>query len=99
PYGELPPPSYGYGYPPPHAASEPNVAAIVALVLNLFSLVSCCNVLGLAGAILAGKALRSGVDPQRARTLTNTSFVVLAAGFALMVALFVFAGVSGAFDD
>ncbi|MGI5273184.1 hypothetical protein ACQEUU_28830 [Nonomuraea sp. CA-218870] len=102
PYGEQPPPSYGYGgYPPPrpHARGEPNVSGIVALALNLFSVVSCCNVLGVVGAALAGLSLRSGTAPEKARTLTVASWVVLVAGFLMMAVLFVYLGVNGHFDD
>src|SRR5690606_11183667 len=99
PYGQQPPPSYGYGYPPPQPRSDPNVSGIVSLVLNLLSSVSCCNVLGIAGAVLAGLSLRGGQDPAKVRTLTRSSWVVMVAGFAAMALLFVYLGVTGEFDD
>ncbi|MDA0634863.1 hypothetical protein OUY22_15675 [Nonomuraea sp. MCN248] len=99
PYGRQPPPSYGYGPPPAGARGEPNVRGIVALVLNLFSVVSCCNVLGLVGAFLAGQALRAGVAPDKARVYIAWSLVVMVAGILATVVLVLYLGENGYLDD
>ncbi|MEV0623618.1 hypothetical protein AB0I81_60595 [Nonomuraea sp. NPDC050404] len=101
PYGEQGPPQYGYGYgPPPPQQTGPNTNAIVSLVLNLFAVVSCCNVLGIPGAILAGLALsRSATQPQTARTMVIWSWVLFGAGFVLAIGGFVALGIAGAFDE
>ncbi|GAA1739954.1 hypothetical protein [Nonomuraea bangladeshensis] len=98
PYGEQSPP--GYGYPPPPRNEGPSANAIVSLVLNLLALVSCCNVLGLPGAILAGLALgRAGSDPRAARSMVMWSWVLFGLGFVLMIGLFLFLGLNGYLDD
>ncbi|MEU8400790.1 DUF4190 domain-containing protein [Nonomuraea sp. NPDC048892] len=101
PYGEQPPPQYGYGYgTPPPRNNGPNANAIVSLVLNLLAVVSCCNILGIPGAILAGLALgRANTDPRSARSMVMWSWILFGAGFVLTIAGFVILGVSGAFDD
>ncbi|MED7929363.1 hypothetical protein SMD20_34325 [Nonomuraea sp. LP-02] len=102
PYGEQSPPGYGYGYgyPPPPRDEGPNANAIVSLVLNLLSLVSCCNVLALPGAILAGLALsRASSDPRAARSMVMWSWVLFGLGFVLMIGLFLFLGLNGYLDD
>ncbi|MEO3874530.1 DUF4190 domain-containing protein [Nonomuraea sp. B12E4] len=102
PYGQQPPPQYGYGYgyPPPPRDEGPNANAIVSLVLNLLALVSCCNVLGLPGAILAGLALgRVRREPQAARTMLVWSWVLFGLGFALTIGGFLFLGLNGYLDD
>ncbi|MEV0384411.1 DUF4190 domain-containing protein [Nonomuraea sp. NPDC050643] len=102
PYGEQPPPQhgYGYGYPPPPRNDGPTAAAIVSLVLNLLALVSCCNVLGLPGAILAGLALgRARTEPQSARTMLIWSWVLFGTGFVLGIGTFLFLGLNGYLDD
>ncbi|MEV0583876.1 hypothetical protein [Nonomuraea sp. NPDC050310] len=90
PYGQHPPPAYAYGAPPPQVHREIERArtnAIVALVVNLIGVVSCFNVFGIAGAIVAGKALgRVTTEPARARVLTRWAWSVFAAGFVLMAA-------------
>ncbi|MEV1173655.1 hypothetical protein [Nonomuraea sp. NPDC049784] len=99
-YGEQPPPQYGYGYPPPPRNDGPSANAIVSLVLNLLALVSCCNVLGLPGAILAGLALgRARTEPQTARTMVIWSWVLFGVGFVLAAAVFLFLGLAGYLDD
>jgi hypothetical protein len=97
-YGERPPPHYGHGYghPPPPG---PNVGAIVSLVLNLLAIVSCCNILGIPGAILAGLALRAGTGPGTARSLVIWSWVLLGTGFVLAIGTFLFLGLNGYLDD
>lgn len=102
PYGEQPPPHYGYGYgpPPPPAGGGPTANAIVALVLNLLAVVSCCNVFGIPGAILAGLALgRATTRPQVARTMLVWSWVLFGAGLVITFGTFILLGVNGAFDD
>ncbi|MEU6714879.1 DUF4190 domain-containing protein [Nonomuraea sp. NPDC046802] len=101
PYGEQPPPQYGYGYGyQPPRDDGPNAGAIVSLVLNLVALVSCCNVLGLPGAILAGMALsRARTRPQTARTMVIWSWVLFGLGFVLGVGTFLTLGLTGQFDD
>ncbi|MEV5896083.1 DUF4190 domain-containing protein [Nonomuraea fuscirosea] len=101
PYGEQPPPQYGYGYgTPPPRNNGPNANAIVSLVLNLLAVVSCCNILGIPGAILAGLALgRASTDPRSARSMVMWSWILFGAGFVLTIGGFVILGVSGAFDD
>ncbi|MGN9843455.1 hypothetical protein ACTMTI_35545 [Nonomuraea sp. H19] len=102
PYGEQPPPGYGYGYghPPPPRDEGPFANAIVSLVLNLLTLVSCCNIFGLPGAILAGLALsKARTEPQSARTMVIWSWVLCALGFVLAIGIIVFLGVTGELDD
>ncbi|MEV4106505.1 DUF4190 domain-containing protein [Nonomuraea sp. NPDC049695] len=102
PYGEQPPPQYGYGYgyPPPPRNEGPSANAIVSLVLNLLALVSCCNILGLPGAILAGLALgKARTEPQAARTMVIWSWVLFGVGFVLGIAVFLFLGLAGYLDD
>jgi hypothetical protein len=102
PYGEQPPPGYGYGYgyPPPRRDEGPTANAIVSLVLNLLAVVSCCNIFGVPGAILAGMALsRARTEPDRARSMVMWSWVLLGLGFALGVALFVLLALSGSLND
>lgn len=95
-YGTPPPYAPGYGaagYGVPHpgwdgrtaAASSLRTQAIIALVLNLLTLVSCCNLFGIAGAVCAGSAL-SKVDFEldRARSLVRWAWGLLAAGLVLM---------------
>ncbi|MEU1724629.1 hypothetical protein ACNF49_08040 [Actinomadura sp. ATCC 39365] len=101
PYGEQPPPQYGYGYGvPPRRDEGPQAAAIVAVVLNFLSLASCLNVLGLPGGILAAVALtRAREQPGSARSLLVWSWVLFGAGFVLNVGLFLFLGLTGRLDD
>ncbi|GAA3711883.1 hypothetical protein GCM10022224_091750 [Nonomuraea antimicrobica] len=101
PYGEQPPPQYGYGYgTPPPRNDGPSANAIVALVLNLVAVVSCCNVLGIPGAILAGLAIgRSRTEPRTARTMITWSWVLFGLGFVVTIGTFLALGFSGAFDD
>ncbi|MGW0806488.1 hypothetical protein [Nonomuraea sp. NPDC002799] len=103
PYGEQPPPQsgYGYGYPPPPRRNDgPSANAIVALVLNCLALLSCCNVLGLPGAILAGLAIgRAATDPRRARTMVIWSWVLFGLGFVLSLGTILFLGLNGYLDD
>jgi hypothetical protein len=104
PYGEQPPPGYGYGYgygPPPRPRAEgPTANAIVSLILNLLALVSCCNVLGLPGAILAGLGLsRASEQPEAARSMVMWSWVLFGLGFVLEIGLFLFLGLNGHLDD
>ncbi|MEU4232149.1 hypothetical protein AB0F17_48320 [Nonomuraea sp. NPDC026600] len=105
PYGQQPPPhhgsGYGYGYPPPPRPSEgPRATAIVALVLNLLAVVSCCNILAIPGAVLAGLALgRSSTEPASAKNLLVWSWTLFAVGFVLTLGTFVFLGVNGYLDD
>jgi len=102
PYGEQSPPGHGYGYgAPPRPRDEgPTANAIVSLVLNLIALVSCCNVLGLPGAILAGRALgKARAEPETARRMVKWSWFLFGLGFLLTIGLFVALGVTGRLDD
>jgi cytochrome c biogenesis protein CcdA len=101
PYGEQPPPQYGYGYgQPPPRNDGPSANAIVSLVLNLIAIVSCCNFLGIPGAILAGLAIgRARTQPETARTMVIWSWVLFGLGFVLTIGTFVGLGIAGAFDD
>ncbi|NUP81057.1 MAG: hypothetical protein HOV96_26275 [Nonomuraea sp.] len=101
PYGDQPPPGYGYGYaPPPRRDDGPQANAIVAVVLNFLSLASCCNVFGLPGGILAAVALsRVREQPASARSLLVWSWVLFGAGLTLNVGLFLFLGLTGRLDD
>ncbi|WP_336210690.1 hypothetical protein [Nonomuraea sp. LPB2021202275-12-8] len=99
PYGQQPPPQYGYGYPPPPRPTGPSANAIVSLVLNLIAIVSCCNILAIPGAILAGLSLRSGTDPDKARSMVIWSWVLFGLGFVLTISTFIFLGVNGYLDD
>lgn len=102
PYGQQPPPGYGYDYgrPPPPRSDGPKANAIVALILNLLAIVSCCNVLAIPGAVLAGVALnKAPFEPQRARAMLVWSWVLFALGFFLTLGVFLTLGFSGFFDD
>jgi cytochrome c biogenesis protein CcdA len=100
PYGEQPPPPYGYGYPPPRRDDGPSANAIVSLVLNLLALLSCCNVLGLPGAILAGLALsKARTEPRTARTMLIWSWIMFGLGFVLGLGLVLFLGLAGYLED
>ncbi|MFI7642238.1 hypothetical protein [Nonomuraea sp. NPDC049400] len=101
PYGEQPPPQYGYGYGyPPPRNDGPSANAIVSLVLNLLAVVSCCNILGVPGAILAGLAIgRSRTEPEAARSMVIWSWVLFGLGFVLTVGIFLFLGLAGYLDD
>ena len=103
PYGQQPPPhhGYGYGYPPPPRPSEgPRATAIVALVLNLLAVVSCCNILAIPGAILAGLALgRSSTEPVKAKSLLLWSWILFGVGFVLTFSTLLFLGLNGYLDD
>ena len=102
PYGQQPPPGYGYDYgrPPPPRSEGPKAAAIVALVLNLLAIVSCCNLLAIPGAILAGSALnKAPSEPDRARRMLVWSWVLFALGFVLTLTVFLVLGFNGFFDD
>lgn len=101
PYGQQPPPGYGYGYgAPPPRNPGPSANAIVSLVLNLLAIVSCCNILGIPGAILAGLAIgKANHQPERARTMVIWSWVLFGLGFALTIAAFLLLGFMGAFED
>ncbi|WP_162795745.1 DUF4190 domain-containing protein [Nonomuraea lactucae] len=104
PYGQQPPPHYGYGHPygsPPRPSAEgPRAGAIVALVLNLLAIVSCCNLLAIPGAVLAGLALgRASTEPEKARGMLVWSWVLFGVGFVVTIGLFVFLGVNGYLDD
>jgi hypothetical protein len=101
PYGTQPPPHYGYGYGrPPRRDQGPQATAIVAIVLNFLSLTSCLNVLGLPGGILAAVALGRVRDrPGSARTLLMWSWILFGLGLVLNVAVFLFLGLNGYFDD
>ncbi|MFI7134454.1 hypothetical protein ACIBQ1_52930 [Nonomuraea sp. NPDC050153] len=101
-YGEQPPPQhgYGYGYPPPPQNDGPSANAIVSLVLNLLALVSCCNLLGLPGAILAGLALgKARAEPRSARTMVIWSWIMFGLGFVLSIGVLLFLGLTGRLDD
>ncbi|MEV4223685.1 hypothetical protein [Nonomuraea sp. NPDC049725] len=101
-YGSQPPPEYGYGYGygyPPPPRNQPSANAIVSLVLNLLAVVSCCNLLGIPGAILAGLSMRASASPESARSMVVWSWVLFGAGFVLTVGLFVFLGVNGYLED
>lgn len=101
PYGEQPPPQYGYGYgQPPPRNNGPSANAIVSLVLNLVAIVSCCNFLGIPGAILAGLAIgKARTQPETARTMVIWSWVLFGLGFVLTIGIFLILGFTGAFDD
>ncbi|MEV0203182.1 hypothetical protein [Nonomuraea sp. NPDC050691] len=104
PYGEQPPPGHGYGYGPPHGAPPPrrggvNGPALVALILNLLAIVSCCNILAIPGSILAGLALRAETPPKTARDLLTWSWILYGVGFALTIGVFFLLGANGYLDD
>ncbi|WP_157249112.1 hypothetical protein [Nonomuraea typhae] len=99
PYGDRPPP--GYGYPPPGPRNDGlRTTSIIALVLNLVATVSCCNFLAIPGAIMAGLALgKVDSEPENARSRLLWSWILFGSGFVLTIALFIVLGVNGAFDD
>ncbi|MEV0593033.1 hypothetical protein [Nonomuraea cavernae] len=104
PYGQQPPPyygqDYGYGQPPPPHSEGPKAQSIVALVLNLLAIVSCCNILAIPGAVLAGMSLgRATTEPEAARGMLVWSWVLFATGFVLTIATFLFLGFNGYFDE
>ncbi|WP_214326458.1 hypothetical protein [Nonomuraea sediminis] len=99
PYGQQPPP--GWGHPPPHQeADKARATAIVALVLNCLAIPSCCNILAIPGAILAGLALgRANGDAAGARRLLVWSWVLFGVGFAVSLGVFLFLGLNGHLDE
>ncbi|GAA0946466.1 hypothetical protein [Nonomuraea longicatena] len=109
PYGNnphQPPPSYGPGYPghgqrPPGPTPDgQRTNAIVSLILNLLSLVACCNIFGIGGAILSGLALgRAHAAPERAKLLNVWSWVLFGGGLVLSIGTIIVLGVNGAFDE
>lgn len=104
PYGQQPPPGYGYGYgygtPPRPNTDGSRANAIVALVLNLIATVSCCNILAIPGAVLAGMALgRLENDLGTAKRMLVWSWVLFAAGFVLGITVFLILGLNGYLDD
>jgi hypothetical protein len=103
PYGQ-PPPQHGYpGYgqrPPGPTPDGQRTNAIVSLVLNLLSLVSCCNILGIGGAILSGLALgRAQAAPERAKQLNIWSWALFGGGLVLSIGTIIVLGVNGVFDE
>ncbi|MBB5083151.1 hypothetical protein [Nonomuraea endophytica] len=104
PYGEQPPPGYGYGpgYPPPHQPRNDGLrtSAIVALVLNLIAIVTCCNFVAIAGAIMAGLGLgKVDTEPENARSKLVWAWVLFGAGFLVTIGGFLFLGFAGYLDD
>jgi hypothetical protein len=96
PYGEQPPPRHGNGSPAPPRDEGPTANAIVSLVLNLVALVSCCNILGVPGAVLAGLALsKARTRPRTARVMVIWSWVLFGCGFALAIGVFLVLGLVG----
>lgn len=100
PYGQQPAQPYGqpgYGqtgyaapYKPPRSPEQRSLStkAIVWLVLNLVTLLMCCNVVGIVGAIFAGQAL-SEIDrnPARAEVLVRRSWISFVIGLAAIVVI------------
>ena len=81
------PPPGGYGVPPRHPEqSSLRTQGIVSLVLNILSVFTCCNIFGIAGAVLAGISLgKIDQDLPHAKNLIRWSWVLLGAGLALVV--------------
>jgi hypothetical protein len=98
--GYGPPPGYGTGYAggyaggsagPGYRTATPEQAstrtqAILALVLNIVSVLLCGNIFGIVGAVLSGIALgKIDADLPQARTLLRWGWILLAGGLALTV--------------
>ncbi|MFI6602288.1 hypothetical protein ACIBHX_39065 [Nonomuraea sp. NPDC050536] len=99
PYGNQPPPSWGHPPPRPEA-DKARANAIVALVLNCLAIPSCCNLLAIPGAIMAGLALgRVNNDTAGARRMLVWSWVLFGLGFAVSIGVFLFLGLNGYLDE
>jgi hypothetical protein len=77
-----------YGAPRPTSPeqSSTRTQGILALILNIVSVLFCCNLFGIVGAVLAGIALgRVDNDLPSARNLIKWSWILLGGGLALAV--------------
>jgi hypothetical protein len=77
-----------YGTPSPASPeqSSTRTQGILSLILNIVSVLFCCNIFGIVGAVLAGIALgRVDNDLPSARNLIKWSWILLGGGLALAV--------------
>ncbi|MFV2178419.1 hypothetical protein ACFHW2_33295 [Actinomadura sp. LOL_016] len=90
--GYGPDPGYGSGpqYGPPGVPHRPasQTSAIIALVCNSLSVVSCCNVLAIPGIITGALAIqRVDRQPESARSLTMWSWIIFGVSTVLAIAV------------
>ncbi|MFA1543427.1 hypothetical protein [Actinomadura monticuli] len=79
PYSGGQPPGYPYGYGPPGVPVRPtsNASTTACLVCNIASVLLCCGILGIPGAIVSAIAMgRVQSDPESARKLTIAGWVL-----------------------
>ncbi|MFB4312086.1 hypothetical protein [Actinomadura sp. GTD37] len=79
--GAQPPPGYPYAYGPPGVPVRPTSSAstTACLVCNIASVLLCCGVLGIPGAIVSAIAMgRVHTDPESARKLTIAGWILFA---------------------
>ncbi|WP_116246198.1 DUF4190 domain-containing protein [Nocardiopsis sp. FIRDI 009] len=101
-YGPPPPafspsPGYGtppgYGVPPGYGAPYPEppgqASTIVALVMSILMVTSCCNVLAIPGIVFSAIALSEKRDHGRAARFRNYAWITNALSVVLVVLFFV----------
>ena len=77
--GAQPPPGYAYGPPGVPVQRQSNANTTACLVCNIVSVVLCCGLLAIPGAIVAALAMgRVHTDPESARKLTIAGWVLFA---------------------
>lgn len=76
--GAQPPPGYHpYAYGPPGVRPTSNASTTACLVCNIASVLLCCGILGIPGAIVAAIAMgRVDSDPASARKLTIAGWIL-----------------------
>ncbi|MFA1548790.1 hypothetical protein [Actinomadura chokoriensis] len=95
--GAQPPPGYPYAYGPPGVPVRPtsNASTTACLVCNIASVLLCCGVLAVPGAIVSAIAMgRVHNDPESARKLTIAGWILfglsVVCGIVIAVIYFIF---------
>ena len=65
-YGE-PAPAYGYAVEPYREAAPNQTSAILALVVSILLVVTCCGALGVVGLVFSALSMTEKTDPDKAR--------------------------------
>lgn len=77
PYPGAPAPGYGYGPPGVPVRPPSNASTTACLVCNIISVLLCCGLLAIPGAVVAALAMgRVHTDPESARKLTIAGWVL-----------------------
>jgi hypothetical protein len=90
PYPGSPAPPPGYAYGPPGVPVRPtsNASTTACLVCNIASVLLCCGILGIPGAIVSAIAMgRVHNDPESARKLTIAGWVLFALSIVSGIAI------------